>query len=709
MAVRRARAQSAARLVLPLAVFIATGAIFWYHAAPGVCFHDSGEFSLAAMSWGLTHPPGAPTYTLLAAPFVWLGHFANAARGANLFSALMGAVTMALLFVFSRMALRTLAGDLSAGAINLCALVAPVILMNSEAFLEQSFFAEQYTLLTALMMAFFVALAKIDALARDRAGGRQPRWICMMLGFIFGVAIGNHPSQLCLALPALLAFAFHAKRYGKSYAWAEVRMSILGLALGLLVFVWLPVSGFRQSTMDPIRATTWSRFWWAITRQAYPKRGWSEVPDHFAQELLYTYDFIGELSIFGFPLAIIGVLFMVRRRSLPVLCATIGVLAYAAGMFQGFCLQRGQNLQNIWFYGVRDWHLPLYLLGSVFGAIGALGCTRWLSPKLTALSGRGYVVPVAFLLIAATTAAIQVPKISLRNFDAPQQYIDDLMSSMPADSILLANYDNPAMLLGYYTCRTGKQVEAQRVLYTYQVDPAKPPHNLQTVNDWTTESRVRFIRAVEDPARQPLLAPRLSDERVLNGPLFTDYYEEGRPMHHFMVPHGYLFRIQDHLSTTSEVLQAEAEWKQNHPEGFRRPDPGKAINHLEAEARGTLHWERATFLHGFDLYAEALADYRLSLQWLPNNARTWFGLGQCLQSLGAPPGEALRAYAEALHWEPWLEHVRVNMAVLQAGHGDFDKAIQLLQDELALDPGDPVAQKSLQKYKAAKAARQQGH
>ena len=60
-------------------------------AAPGLVFHDCGEFAMAAASGGIPHPPGAPTWCLLATAFVKLGGFADAARGANLFSALGGA------------------------------------------------------------------------------------------------------------------------------------------------------------------------------------------------------------------------------------------------------------------------------------------------------------------------------------------------------------------------------------------------------------------------------------------------------------------------------------------------------------------------------------------------------------------------------------------------------------------------------------------
>ena len=80
-----------------LFVFAVSFAVLWWNAAPSVTFHDSGEFAMAAASAGIPHPPGAPSWTILASAFIRLFGFEDPARGTNVFSGFCSAVTLALI------------------------------------------------------------------------------------------------------------------------------------------------------------------------------------------------------------------------------------------------------------------------------------------------------------------------------------------------------------------------------------------------------------------------------------------------------------------------------------------------------------------------------------------------------------------------------------------------------------------------------------
>jgi hypothetical protein len=71
--------------IVALVVFIVSFATLTWHAAPSVTFHDSGEFTMMAASAGIGHPPGAPTYSLLASLFLKIFRFNDPAYGTNLF------------------------------------------------------------------------------------------------------------------------------------------------------------------------------------------------------------------------------------------------------------------------------------------------------------------------------------------------------------------------------------------------------------------------------------------------------------------------------------------------------------------------------------------------------------------------------------------------------------------------------------------------
>ncbi len=65
--------------------------------APDVLPADAGEFQVVAATWGIAHAPGYPLYTLLAGMFAHGLPFETMAWRVNFFSAVTGAVTVALL------------------------------------------------------------------------------------------------------------------------------------------------------------------------------------------------------------------------------------------------------------------------------------------------------------------------------------------------------------------------------------------------------------------------------------------------------------------------------------------------------------------------------------------------------------------------------------------------------------------------------------
>jgi uncharacterized membrane protein len=70
--------------------------------APGLLYGDSGEFQTLAYSLGMSHPTGYPVYILLARLFTLLP-LGDPAWRVNLFSAVLGALTIACVYLIMRM------------------------------------------------------------------------------------------------------------------------------------------------------------------------------------------------------------------------------------------------------------------------------------------------------------------------------------------------------------------------------------------------------------------------------------------------------------------------------------------------------------------------------------------------------------------------------------------------------------------------------
>jgi uncharacterized membrane protein len=130
--------------VLAVGLFAASLALYLQTMAPSVAtlFDDSLEFPLVAHQLAVAHPTGYPLYTLLAKLFT-LGPGPNVAWSVNFFSAVTGALTVALIYLVTRELTRR----------RLPALMGAFALAVSPVFWSQSIIAEVYTLNSVFVVA----------------------------------------------------------------------------------------------------------------------------------------------------------------------------------------------------------------------------------------------------------------------------------------------------------------------------------------------------------------------------------------------------------------------------------------------------------------------------------------------------------------------------------------------------------------------------
>jgi hypothetical protein len=150
--------------------------------APFVLGGDSGEFQVLAYQLGIAHAPGYPVYLALA-KLMTLLPIGDVAYRVNLFSAVMAAVTVAGVYLATR---------LLAGA-RLAAVLGALALAVSYTFWTQATIAEVYTSATA-----FAALVLIGLLAWYRTGSRRALFLAGLCG---GLSLGVH-STVGLLAPA---------------------------------------------------------------------------------------------------------------------------------------------------------------------------------------------------------------------------------------------------------------------------------------------------------------------------------------------------------------------------------------------------------------------------------------------------------------------------------------------------------------------------
>ena len=214
--------------IISLALYIRT-------LTPGLLHGDSGEFQTLAYLLGHTHPTGYPVYLVLAKLATFLP-LRDVAYRVNLFSALMGALTVAGVYLTGRL------------LANYRALVfiGAMALAVSPTFWSQSIIAEVYT--TGAVFLILIVLTLLWWYQHD-----HPRTL-FVAGMLGGLSLGVHMSVALIA-PAALIFLLLAWRRGKKIWVTAILGGLSGVLLTILIF-WLidinnPTANYFNSVIGP--------------------------------------------------------------------------------------------------------------------------------------------------------------------------------------------------------------------------------------------------------------------------------------------------------------------------------------------------------------------------------------------------------------------------------------------------------------------------
>lgn len=180
--------------------------------APSVTLEDSGEFLTAMHQLGVPHPPGYPSWTILAWLWQWIVPFGNIAWRGNLMSAFFsaGAVAMAALLISKtghqmcrRVEFFRSLGDerLIEWIVLASSVSASLMLAFSPVMWSQAVITEVYGL-----NAFFL-LATLTFLYRWSFEPGK-RWRLYVAALLWGIGLTSHQTQvlLVIAFPAFIWF-----------------------------------------------------------------------------------------------------------------------------------------------------------------------------------------------------------------------------------------------------------------------------------------------------------------------------------------------------------------------------------------------------------------------------------------------------------------------------------------------------------------------
>jgi hypothetical protein len=370
-----------------------------------VYWYDSAELTTAAVTLGVTHPPGYPLYTLLGHVFTWLP--VEPATAVNLMSAVFAALAVAFVFLIGRqLGLARAAASLGAASLG-----------AGELFWANAVVAEVYC--PAVAVSALVLYLLLRALHEGRF--RLALWAA----FTAGLGLGLHMSVATLGL----GFAYLVWVNGKRLT----RMLQAGGAalLGSLVFIYVPVRASQHPPLNICDPSTLEQLAWYLGGGAY--RDWFSQRDG-ALERLWTIGgfFHAQLGWAALGLAVLGAIWLARKR--PAACVALVLMAFGNVLF---------------FFNYEAHDLEVFMLQTTmvlccFVGAGAQALVDGIANRLPAAKSQqaGALVSALLMLIPLRLVYANYGAVDMSDFHETAPFIEAAIEALPPDAVIL-NFSTP--------------------------------------------------------------------------------------------------------------------------------------------------------------------------------------------------------------------------------------------------------------------------
>lgn len=634
--------------------------VYIWGLAPTISWRDSPEFVAVVHTLGISHPAGSPAYALLAKPMTFLPVGSIALR-VNLFSALFGACTVALLFSL----LYDVLGE-APRPVRFCASVSGALfLLVSESFWRFAEVAEVYTL-----QNFFIVLL-LTILLKARAC-RQPAQVGFywLFAFLYGLSAGVH-ATMAFFVPAFLTFiGLTGLRTLRGKGLAFLAFFFL---LGFAVYLYLPLRSLSEPVFDWGDPQTLQQFLVHITDRkdsaTHLAFSWWKLPH---QIQVYIANLSNEFSTFGLIFGLLGcIAFFFRDKSLSLLLSLV-------------------FLGNVLFF-IQSWtaafgFLPSFVVFSIWIGYGVHTCFCLLITLYQQYTPRiPYVLVNTFLLagLLITPGQTFVRHVSAANQAGDYSaalYGKQLLEQLPPDALLFSHYSwFPLLYL--------QHIERQRpdVTVMLQGEVFFPRHFA-----FLSQKRFPNIHLITSP--EPIVMSTVDYFWLLcklnakDHPLFWDADEKyQRALEEHLMPKGLLFEFNplNKMEITQAILQDHWELLARSTTRILQGTPDKeGIAFLASKINLIgIHFKRR------NLDAEATGMYQAGLSINPDDQDLHNNYGNLLISQGNL-SEALDHLNAAYNEDPINPIINKNLGRLLLRWGDYVQAVSFFKRALVFGGAD---------------------
>lgn len=456
------------RTVALLAVAGIATVIFWRTAYPTITWWDSGSYSLAAATLGITSSPGSLLLTLLGWPLTRLPLGIAPAHVLNLFAGVLAGITAGLVYVVALRVLRNAGETRNDNATAFGAALGALTFAFSATLWEHAIKFTPYVL-TALFTALilFTMLRWWEVADQPNAW----RWLAV-LALLFGLDFSVHRTN-ALLIPGALAWIVvrHPRTLLRPRPWlAGGGGMAAGLALQLLV---IPISAATQSPLNMFEPSNWARFWDYVSLaqsgggfliELWPRNGavWSVQVRDFLQVLgdnfFHRATAIGILGWLPALAAVLGLLMLWRRNRRLGLAFTILVLLHAAMTVLYF------NIPPDYFRPFDRHYLPVFVTLGVLIACGLGVMAQQIRPALMTRWRSAAAFAAAALMIVPSAQLIG----NWRTHDASKRYFTrdyavNALGALPPNAIYFTVGDNDSFPVWYLQAVEGVRPDVRVV------------------------------------------------------------------------------------------------------------------------------------------------------------------------------------------------------------------------------------------------------
>lgn len=467
MSVERLRSPA---LIAGVLVFFGALVLYLTTIAPSLTYGwrgygvDGGELLAAAHGWGVPHPPGYPTYTILLRVFGSIFAVGDFAFRGNLMNALLASTGATLIYATGFRVARSLAPlaseTLAAGA----AALGGAVLAASPLFWSQAVITEVYALNAAFAGALLFLAARVSL--ADRAGpatagdGETPahapqeasstlRRDLALYGLMLGLGLGNHLSLLAVAAPTLYWMA-------ASRGWRVLATPwLIGpAALGAAIYVYLPIASAGDPAIDWGNASGPGGLAWMMSGRPYQSYvlgvSVASLPDRLLDWLEFIFIQFNPLGIFIGLIGLWTLRTTLRHLAYSIVAVFALVSAYTVSYnafdfqvfmvpaFMAFGLAIGIGV----FWIVSDW-LPR--------ALDAAPMSDKTRADVLSYNPAFFMVTLAFVLMPVIGVALNFSGQDLSDDRAAQAHGEQLASRMTPGSVVFSVAETDAFPLWYET------------------------------------------------------------------------------------------------------------------------------------------------------------------------------------------------------------------------------------------------------------------